>query len=202
MRTLRVRDGVWLGNPAGIEPLKDARADPPGRLHRGAGRRPPACPRRRSQATVDRWNAAVRAGNDTDFGRFTPAKPDRAAREIGKAPFYAMQLFPMTRKSMGGLAIDADTRVVDEVRPADSGPVRRGRGHRRRRHQRELRRRGNVPGPVRVSRPAGRPGGGPGRARRPARARAGGRAGQDRGVPGPRLPGPRHHAAGRSAAPR
>lgn len=113
LKTLRVRDGVWLGNPAGIEPLKALglirQAGSVAALAAAAGLPAPAL-----QATVERWNAAVRAGDDTDFGRFTPARPDKAAREIGKAPFYAMQLFPMTRKSMGGLAIDADTRVVDE----------------------------------------------------------------------------------------
>jgi hypothetical protein len=62
---------------------------------------------------VQRWNAAVVAGSDADFWRFTPAAPDPTAHELRKAPFYALQLFPMTRKSMGGLAIDGDTRVLD-----------------------------------------------------------------------------------------
>ncbi|MDH5254342.1 MAG: FAD-dependent oxidoreductase, partial [Gammaproteobacteria bacterium] len=113
MKTLRVRDGVWLGNPAGIEPLKALglirQAESIETLAGVAGLPAPAL-----EATVERWNAAVLTGNDDDFGRFTPAKPDRSARAISKAPFYAMQLFPMTRKSMGGLAIDGDTRVVDE----------------------------------------------------------------------------------------
>lgn len=113
LKTLRVRDGVWLGNPAGIEPLKSQglirQAESIAALAAASGLPAPAL-----EATVDRWNAAVGAGNDADFGRFTPAKPDRSARVIAKAPFYAMQLFPMTRKSMGGLAIDEDTRVVDK----------------------------------------------------------------------------------------
>ncbi|MEO7386746.1 MAG: FAD-dependent oxidoreductase [Gammaproteobacteria bacterium] len=112
MRTLRVRDAVWLGNPAGIEPLKEAglirQADSIPALAAAAG-----LPADALEATVQRWNAAVRTGTDADFGRFSATKPDRAAHELVKAPFYAMQLFPLTRKSMGGLAIDADTRVVD-----------------------------------------------------------------------------------------
>ncbi len=120
LRTLRVRDGVWLGNPAGIEPLKALglirQADSIASLAVTAGLPAPAL-----EATVARWNAAVQAGNDADFGRFTPGKPDPSARAIGKAPFYAMQLFPMTRKSMGGLAIDADTRVVDDAGRAIPG---------------------------------------------------------------------------------
>ncbi len=114
MQTLRVRDGVWLGNPAGIGPLKALglirQGESIAALAETAGLPVPGL-----EATVERWNMAVKAGNDADFGRFTPVKPDKAARAIGKAPFYAMQLFPMTRKSMGGLAIDADTRVVDDA---------------------------------------------------------------------------------------
>lgn len=113
LRSLRIRDAVWLGNPAGIEPLKQAglirQADSIAALATDAGLPAPELER-----TVQHWNAAVLAGEDTDFARFTPGKPDPAARALRKAPFYALQLFPMTRKSMGGLAIDADTRVLDE----------------------------------------------------------------------------------------
>ncbi len=112
LRTLRIRDAVWLGNPAGIEPLRAAglirQADSITALAEVAG-----LPAAALNNTVERWNAAVASGNDTDFGRFTPTRPDRAARELRKAPFYALQLFPLTRKSMGGLAIDANTRVLN-----------------------------------------------------------------------------------------
>jgi flavocytochrome c len=112
MKALRVRDAVWLGNATGIEPLKQAglihEAGSIAALAAAAGLPAPAL-----EATVQRWNAAVRAGTDADFGRFSPAKPEKTARELTKAPYYAMQLFPLTRKSMGGLAIDADTRVLD-----------------------------------------------------------------------------------------
>ena len=112
LRTLRIRDAVWLGNPEGIEPLKAAglirQADSITALAAEAG-----LPAASLEATVKRWNASVMAGSDADFSRFTPGRPDATARELRTAPFYALQLFPMTRKSMGGLAIDADTRVVD-----------------------------------------------------------------------------------------
>ena len=112
LRTLRIRDAVWLGNPEGLAPLTDAglirRADSIPALAIAAG-----LPADSLQATVLRWNAAIAAGTDTDFDRFSPGKPDRTTRKLHKPPYYAMQLFPMTRKSMGGLAIDADTRVLD-----------------------------------------------------------------------------------------
>lgn len=113
--TLRVRDAVWLGNPAGLAPLMEAglirQADSIPALAVAAG-----LPADALQATVLRWNADVAAGRDTGFDRFSPGKPDSAARQLLKPPYYAMQLFPMTRKSMGGLAIDADTRVLDANR--------------------------------------------------------------------------------------
>jgi len=112
LRTLRVRDAVWLGNPAGLEPLKAAgliqTADSIPALAAQAG-----LPADALEVTVARWNEAVRTGNDAEFGRFTPDRPDPAARPIARGPFHAMQLFPLTRKSMGGLAIDERTRVVD-----------------------------------------------------------------------------------------
>ncbi len=112
MKSLRIRDAVWLGNPAGIEPLKTAglilEAKSIEDLAKAAGLPPDAL-----AATAARWNAAVESGNDADFGRFAPGKPDASARLLKKAPYYALQLFPMTRKSMGGLAIDNDTRVLD-----------------------------------------------------------------------------------------
>lgn len=113
LRSLRIRDAVWLSSPAGIQPLKDAglirQADSIADLAAAAG-----LPASALEETVQRWNSSVQAGEDPDFARFTAGKPDPAARALVKAPFFALQLFPMTRKSMGGLAIDARTRVLDE----------------------------------------------------------------------------------------
>jgi succinate dehydrogenase/fumarate reductase flavoprotein subunit len=63
------------------------------------------------EATVARYNEAVETGDDPDFQRFAGGR--RRVKTISKAPFYALQLFPMTRKSMGGLAIDMQARVID-----------------------------------------------------------------------------------------
>lgn len=113
LRSLRIRDAVWLGNPPGIEPLKQAglilTADSVPALAAAAG-----LPAAVLDDTVQRWNAAIGAGDDTDFARFAPGRPDPTARALRKAPYYALQLFPMTRKSMGGLAIDENARVLDE----------------------------------------------------------------------------------------
>ena len=66
--------------------------------------------------TVTRYNALVDKGVDTDFGRFGPGKPDfsnKSSPKIMTPPYYAMQTFPLTRKSMGGVTIDLQSRVTD-----------------------------------------------------------------------------------------
>lgn len=69
--------------------------------------------------TVARYNQLVEQGEDTDFGRFGPGtRPfsNTASPKIGTPPFYAMQTFPLTRKSMGGVAIDLEARVLDKAK--------------------------------------------------------------------------------------
>jgi len=65
------------------------------------------------EETVRRWNQMVAAGRDTDFGRIGR---DRSTWShppaIEKPPFYALRFMPLTRKSMGGVAIDRFCRVI------------------------------------------------------------------------------------------
>jgi predicted oxidoreductase len=66
------------------------------------------------QATIARYNAMVDKGRDEDFGRFGPDRSDfnnTASPKLETPPFYAMQSWPLTRKSMGGVAIDLQCRV-------------------------------------------------------------------------------------------
>ncbi len=68
-------------------------------------------------ATIARYNAMIEQGVDRDFGRFGPGKTkfnNTASVKIETPPFYAIQTFPLTRKSMGGVAIDLGCRVVDK----------------------------------------------------------------------------------------
>jgi flavocytochrome c len=69
-------------------------------------------PAEQLQRTIQHWNQMVDEGRDEDFGRFGPDKPYKPKR-IEKPPFYAVQFFPLTRKSMGGVAIDGAGHVVD-----------------------------------------------------------------------------------------
>lgn len=67
------------------------------------------------EETVRRYNAMVAGGVDEEFGRFGPGKPLQPVA-VAQPPFYAVQFFPLTRKSMGGVAIDETCRVVDARR--------------------------------------------------------------------------------------
>jgi len=64
------------------------------------------------QDTIAHWNEMVDKGVDEDFGRFGPGKTYKP-KKIAQPPFYAIQFYPLTRKSMGGVAIDDRGRVLD-----------------------------------------------------------------------------------------
>jgi len=64
--------------------------------------------------TVTRYNTMVDVGVDEDFQRFDASTESRPAR-IDQPPYYAVQFFPLTRKSMGGVAIDHSCRVLDQA---------------------------------------------------------------------------------------
>ncbi|HLJ10702.1 MAG TPA: FAD-binding protein, partial [Planctomycetaceae bacterium] len=74
--------------------------------------------------TVQRYNELVERGVDEDFHRFGPdrsAFANSASPAIVTPPYYAMQAFPLTRKSMGGVAIDLECRVLDRRKQPISG---------------------------------------------------------------------------------
>ena len=69
-------------------------------------------PAKALKASVERYNGMVDKGVDDDFQRFGPGK-DFKPKKVLTAPYYAVQFFPLTRKSMGGVAIDSSARVLD-----------------------------------------------------------------------------------------
>jgi uncharacterized protein len=74
--------------------------------------------------TVERYNQMVENGVDDDFHRFGPDRPtysNQTSPAIATPPFYAMQAFPLTRKSMGGVAIDLECRVIDKRKQPIAG---------------------------------------------------------------------------------
>ncbi len=112
VKHLTIRGAAWLSQQAIKTEILDnpvlvKRADSLAELAAAAG-----LPADALVETVARYNGFIERGLDTDYGRVGPGTgPDPPA--IRKAPFYAIQLYPMTRKSMGGLAIDREARVLD-----------------------------------------------------------------------------------------
>ncbi len=64
------------------------------------------------RATVDHFNKMVETGVDREFQRFGPGKTFKP-KKVAQPPYYCVQFFPLTRKSMGGVAIDRSGRVLD-----------------------------------------------------------------------------------------
>jgi 3-oxosteroid 1-dehydrogenase len=76
------------------------------------------------QSTVERFNLYAARGEDPDFGRGQQAydryygdpkvKPNPNLRPLSKAPFYALPVHPGDIGTSGGLATDAQARVLDK----------------------------------------------------------------------------------------
>lgn len=67
------------------------------------------------QQTLKRFNALVATGTDEDFHAFDQ-KAGKWRGPVTGPPFYALQFFPLARKSLGGVVIDASSRVLDGQR--------------------------------------------------------------------------------------
>ena len=112
-KTFNVRGAAWVSNPGETHPvLDDPRAVKKGNtiaeLASAAG-----LPADALEASVKRYNELVVSGTDADFGRFKAG--GRVPSAITQGPFYAAQMFPMTRKNMGGVAIDRQARVLNRT---------------------------------------------------------------------------------------
>jgi flavocytochrome c len=112
-RKLRIRGATWLTPDSIVAEILDA----PGVGHKHdtieALASATGLPVATLRETIDRYNEFVATSTDLDFHRFGADSGNRKPPAITAQPFYALQLFPMTRKSMGGLAIDANGQVLD-----------------------------------------------------------------------------------------
>ena len=63
--------------------------------------------------TVAAYNAKIVLGEADELGRFSADPEERKPPTLGEPPFYALRLYPMSRKSLGGLVIDSKARVLD-----------------------------------------------------------------------------------------
>jgi succinate dehydrogenase/fumarate reductase flavoprotein subunit len=106
-----VRGAAWLKNPSDKHPILDnpqatKRAMSLDELAAMAG-----LPGKALVESVREYNDMISAGEDTAFGRFSLG--DETPPKIQQPPFYAVQMFPVTRKNMGGVAIDGQLRALD-----------------------------------------------------------------------------------------
>lgn len=106
-----VRGAAWLKNEGVRHPILDdpqtaKRADSLEELAQMTG-----LPADALQRSVSRFNTMIDSGEDTDFGRFSQSV--NTPNKISQPPFYAVPMFPMTRKNMGGVAIDRQARALD-----------------------------------------------------------------------------------------
>jgi succinate dehydrogenase/fumarate reductase flavoprotein subunit len=107
-----VRGAAWLKTPSEKHPILDnpqatKRAQSLEKLAAMAG-----LPGEALVQSVREYNDMISAGEDTVFGRFSLG--DELPPKIQQAPFYAVQMFPVTRKNMGGVAIDGQLRALDK----------------------------------------------------------------------------------------
>jgi flavocytochrome c len=106
------RGAAWLNTPSHDHPILDN----PQVARRAASLRELAAmtglPADALEQSVQEYNAMVAAGEDTAFARFSNG--DNVPPKVEQPPFYALQLFPTTRKNMGGVAIDKQMRVLDQ----------------------------------------------------------------------------------------
>jgi len=122
LKKLRMRGAVWLNRTTIAGEILDnpkvvSKADSIQALAAATG-----LPAVALQKTIDRYNDFVTSGEDADFARFGPTSQHAPTvpPAIRVPPFYAFRLLPMTRKSMGGLAIDTNAQVIGhDNRPID-----------------------------------------------------------------------------------
>jgi len=73
------------------------------------------------QTTLETWNRMIEVGTDFQFKRFVTDNKNTAIRKISVPPYYAVRIFPMTRKNMGGPAINIYAQIVNKQQAAIPG---------------------------------------------------------------------------------
>jgi flavocytochrome c len=66
------------------------------------------------KTSIETWNRMIEVGSDFKFKRFRTGKKPSYIRALNEPPYFALHVYPLTRKSMGGPAINIHAQVVDE----------------------------------------------------------------------------------------
>ncbi len=120
-RRLTIRGAPWLSPAKLREAVLDnaqlaSTANTITELARHAG-----LPAGALKATVANYNRALDDGTPDQLGRFGAERNGRRPQPIIEPPFYALKLYPLSRKSMGGIAIDEQARAIDAAGQALPG---------------------------------------------------------------------------------
>ncbi len=120
-RRFSLRDAPWITR----DTVRNEVLDNPRVVHKAGSvkklARMAGLPEYGLKTTVEIWNRMIDVEEDFQFGRFDRRNPDRFADAIAEPPYYAVRLYPMTRKSMGGPAINAKAQVLDSSGQAIPG---------------------------------------------------------------------------------
>jgi flavocytochrome c len=113
-RRFNIRDALAINSEALrdeilADPKLTTTADSLGELARQTG-----LPEHGLKTSIETWNRMIEAGTDFKFKRFSPGNKATYIRAIKEPPFFALRVYPLTRKSMGGPAIDIRAQVVDD----------------------------------------------------------------------------------------
>jgi len=115
-----LRPAIELVHPVfNVEPNKSNLLGRPDVLHEAASIEKLAqmsgLPAKALVETVARYNDGFISGRD-EFGRQIPSTVSSRSttRPIKEAPFFALPVYPITRKSMGGIQVDTACRVISE----------------------------------------------------------------------------------------
>lgn len=116
-KALMMRDAPWLNRNT----LQSEVLDNPAIVHKAGSIRRLArlagISEHGLKTTVETWNRMVEFREDFQFDRFSKESM-RNIRPLKQPPYYAIRTYPLTRKSMGGPAINQDAQIIDdEKRP-------------------------------------------------------------------------------------
>ena len=114
-KALSMRDAPWMNR----DTLQAEVLDNPAIVHKAGSikalARKAGLPEHGLQTTVETWNRMVDLGEDFQFGRFGD-NAMRNIRPVTQPPYYAVRTYPLTRKSMGGPAINQYGQVLNSRR--------------------------------------------------------------------------------------
>ncbi|MCP4001117.1 MAG: FAD-dependent oxidoreductase [Gammaproteobacteria bacterium] len=114
-RRLGIRGAAWLNNQTIRNEILENTVITKKALNLNELAKQTGIPKHNLHASLEVWNRMLDVGTDYQFGRFTSDKDLQNIKPISTAPYYALRVYPMTRKSMGGPAINIHGQIIDAM---------------------------------------------------------------------------------------